>query len=829
MPQRPNTKQSAPAETLSGFNQGINLYTDPSMTNWKMWANASQVFSGPFGFVQRARFANVITTAETGSPSFTTLKFFAIPGLSNYLLGDINGKLFSFDEGTNYSFVQRINAYVDPTGVNPGGVMSGPWSREVLQNIVYEMNGQVKQAGRTANALIVEGWGLDTPDSSPQVALMAGTSFNLTQIFRGFGGVNARISGNFVSMFSVGSNVNVSGVSDPSFNGTFTLTAVNYNSGLNVTIFNWDQAGLDTSPITNSGTIDTGNVTKAVGRSYAWAWENANKFHVGAPSPSTQFVAYNNQTGTVSMIEVGTVAMSGTTTVTGTGTAFSAAWVGRNLYVDSVGASGRIVSVQSNTQLTLDTSHTFTGKNFQVYDFQATHVRIYATADGGATYFRIARNAFNPGAVALANAGLTYVDTSNAEPPNFPFTTETSQLFNIPPPIGAFVKEYQGRLLIYGIPGVNQTFFYTNQELTNIGQPQESCAPLNQITLPIQNASINGMVELPGSLIIWSDRQDMFRLTGLLSDNSGTGAATGTQQGSQIASLPYNLGCASPYAVALTPLGAIWLTPNAEVWLFTDKYAPRNVGQPIQSLLKNITPGQLSSARMAYYHTNNRNWVALAVAVNGSTTNNKLLLLDLDLLASNGSPSFFIFDMATNQAVWYPFDVACSALETMYESNLVRLFAGGVNVVNDVDFQGGVGTELAVPGGTITMHAWGNDTPFVVKRPSFIRFNTNRDPSLLATDGWSFGVNAIDDDFYTFDQPLTLGLVPGVNDTSTLCGNPALASGEAFRHSPELYRIGGVNFTAGRRLQFVVNFPSAAGVEYRLRMIQVGASPSPPF
>jgi len=98
----------------------------------------------------------------------------------------------------------------------------------------------------------------------------------------------------------------------------------------------------------------------------------------------------------------------------------------------------------------------------------------------------------------------------------------------------------------------------------------------------------------------------------------------------------------------------------------------------------------------------------------------------------------------------------------------------------------------------------------------------------IASTGWSFQALGIDDDAYTFASPLALTLTPGVNDSSTLCGNPNLSSGEAFRHSPEMFRIGGVNFVMGRRLQFTVNFPSGTGVNYALRSIQLGFGPSPP-
>lgn len=824
--QTPRPAQAAPTEILNQLNGGINTYTDPTLTNYKMWANSSNVFSGPFGFLQRARYAKVV--AQASSPAqILSMKLYAAPGLSSYLLTDnANGVQYSYDSGANYASVVRSNPFYTP---NSPSSMIGVWSREVLENIVYETNGKVKQTGRLANAATIEGWGLNAPDAAPAIFLNNASSASITSIQRTSSVVTATVGVGLIAL-PVGSAINITGVSDPSFNGTFIIT-----SQVSAT-YTWAQIGNDTSAITGSGTASD-SITKSIGRSYSVAWENANKGHVGPPSPSTQYIPYSAQNGEIQVFEAGQVNIGGAivTQAATTTTNFSQAWVGQLFYVASGGGGVYVKSVESSTHLTLvNTSLNGRGGNFMIVPPDATHIRYYATADGGTTYFRIARNALNLN-VVFSSAGLSYLDTAASEPPNIPFTTEISQLYNIPPPIGSFVKEYQGVLIVYGVPGAPQTLFYSNQTLTTIGLLQESFAPLNQITLPIQNASINGMAEFPGALIIWSDKQDMFRLTGLLTDNI---SATASQQGASIAALPYNLGCASPFAVALTPLGAIWLTPNAEVWLFTDAYAPRNIGRPIQTILQSINASNLSNARMTYYHNNNRNWVALSVAANGATYNNTILILDLDMLASNGQPSYFTFDMATNQPVWYVYNVngvagdvnrGCNAIETMYEEGgAVRLLTGGIDEITDVDYQQGFGTEQNVVG-TITTHPWGNDSAQFIKRPSWFRFTTNRDPSYLANDGWSFAVLGADDDYYTIAIPLALNLTPGVNDALTLGGfPPSEPYGTPFKGiSQGVFRVGGVNFVMGRRLQFTVNFPEAPGV-FELRQIQIEYAPSPP-
>lgn len=844
MAQKAPSKQAAPAEILSNLSLGYNGYTDVTATKPQMWAAAVNVFSGAFQFIQRCRFANVKTVSPTTGLPFTSLKYFAIPGTGAYLLADINGKLYSYDTGANYAQTQRLNPYVDPSGTG-SSQLNGPWSRETLQSIAYEMNGQVKQAGRLANAATIEGWGLDAPDATVQVIINTASSVALTNIQRQNGVVTANVPSLPLGISALSlpnTNIyNIVGVSDSSFNGSFSITATGPIGGPNV--LTYSQIGQDTALIAGSGNVTT-QITKAVGRSYAWAWENANKGHIGAPSPATQYIQYVNQYGNLQLTEPGLVAVTvGSPTVVGTNTQFTSAWIGRSLWAgqgSSGGGQGRIISVTSPTILTLAAGApgNFATANFQIYDPQATHIRLYETSDGGATYFRVARNVWLP-AQPIKGNGLLFTDYANAEPPAFPFTTEVAQANNVPPPVGAYVNEFQGRLVVFGVPGADQSFFYSNVETTTVGLLQESFAPLNQVTLPIQNAKMFGMLEFPGAAVIWSNKQDMFRLTGLLTDN--VISATAPAQGASISRLPYNLGCANPFACEITPLGGLWLTSNAEVWLFSDTYAPRNIGRPVQDILNTISPAGLLLARAKYYHTNTRNWFVLSVAANGSSFNNTLLVLDLDLLASNGSPSYFTFDMATNSPAWWVFQpgttvggnwsARCDSLETVYETNgFVRLLTGQVDLIQDADaVSGGFGTEIAVPNGTVTTHAWGNDSAFLLKRPGWFRFTTNRDPATLAFDGWTFAVQGIDDDFYTFWQPLILNLVPGLNDCASLGGNPDFASsGLAFRYSPELFKVGGVNFVKGRRLKFQVNFPSAPGVNFQLRTITVGFSVDPP-
>src|SRR5262249_487818 len=157
-----------------------------------------------------------------------------------------------------------------------------------------------------------------------------------------------------------------------------------------------NQAGLNATPAA-AGAVDV-NITKTVGRSYSYAWENANKgqpvntaLHISAPSPSTQYVQYSGQNGVILLVDPGTVRMTtGSSVVVGTGTAVASAWIGRRIWF-SGGYAGaltdlRIVSVQDATHLTVSGNGSafanVSGLTFAIYDPQATHVRLYQTADG---------------------------------------------------------------------------------------------------------------------------------------------------------------------------------------------------------------------------------------------------------------------------------------------------------------------------------------------------------------------------------------------------------------------------------------------------------------
>lgn len=802
--------------TLSGLTGGRNGYTNPELMSPQFWTGATQnVYSGQHGNVRRARWAPISTIPNYANGTIIRDIFsFTPPGGRPFLICDSEAPSIS----ASVQFVLQYGS-IFTSGIPllfgvpiSASDFYGPYMRfSPLPAFILQTNGMVRTKIVYVNfaTWFLESWGIDAPDAAPAVGLSTGQSGTISTIASVSNVVTVTLTGVLPGEFITGAWVNISGVTDTTFN-TATGTAVQILS-TGATTFTYFSVGTDRSSAAGTATTQ---ITKTIGRSYQFAWENANTGHVSAPSPATQYVQYSNQIGDIFFVEPGTIAYSpANNTITGTNTFFTSAWIGRSLWGSTQGTLGPIISVSSNTSMKVASNPAFTATTdkFQIYDQQSTHVRIYATGDGGAVYLRIGRNIFTPGASGTTGAGLDFIDTANSEPPNAPFTNEISQSQNVPPPIGTFLQDYQGRILVYGVLGALQSFFYSNIESTVVGQPPESFAPLNQVTLPVGESQLNGMANLPTGCVMWSSKQDMFKLTGTLTDNT---IANAQQLGATIQRLPYKIGCASPYATAVTSLGAFWFSSDREVWLFTDHYAPKNIGKPIQDLLNKAT--RIGFARMKNYKSGDRNWIALAITTKGGSFNDTLCLLDLDLLASNGQPSFFTFDMATNQPSWYIYNVNCESIESAFDaSSINHLLAGDVDLITDLDWTDGyytVTAERSIPAPQLTLHALGNENPEVIKTGRWMRVTTNQLPKNLPSQGWNWNILCYDDDKYVLGiNPQIVQLVPGVNSPNQVF---------ALEYSPSVFRFGGLKPVKGRRFQIQANFPSGPGF-YELRGYQV--------
>src|SRR5258706_8201154 len=142
MPQRPSPKEAAPAEVLTGLNSGYNGYTDVTEANPKMWSFSTNVFSGAFSFIQRCRFANVVSPSPLTSSFFTTLKYFALPPFT--ISTSISSIVYA---GGSVPFATV--AVSSTSGIGPTGTISISDNSNVLFNSTFQIGAIINSTSLT--------------------------------------------------------------------------------------------------------------------------------------------------------------------------------------------------------------------------------------------------------------------------------------------------------------------------------------------------------------------------------------------------------------------------------------------------------------------------------------------------------------------------------------------------------------------------------------------------------------------------------------------------------------------------------------------------------
>jgi len=114
--------------------------------------------------------------------------------------------------------------------------------------------------------------------------------------------------------------------------------------------------------------------------------------------------------------------------------------------------------------------------------------------------------------------------------------------------------------------------------------------------------------------------------------------------------LPWTVGCASHFTIAATPYGLIWLASDNTVQLYNGVSKPEDISGAIYPILRNITAGQAKNARGVFFNYVEREWYALAIAYNGATVNNLVLIFDLDPDPATNA-GVFILDVGVVEAI----------------------------------------------------------------------------------------------------------------------------------------------------------------------------------
>src|ERR1700674_1836688 len=178
--------------TLSGLTGGRNGHTNPELLSPQFWADPSfNVYSGLHGAVRRARWAPIADAtylqAFANATRIVDIFGFAPPGVQPLLVLD-NGN-------TSATITLPYPITIVAYGLFGGGpamlgfvpiaksLLLGPYMRfSPNPGIILQTNGLARM--KLAFLLnytdfIICRWGLDAPDSSPSITLVAGTTATL--------------------------------------------------------------------------------------------------------------------------------------------------------------------------------------------------------------------------------------------------------------------------------------------------------------------------------------------------------------------------------------------------------------------------------------------------------------------------------------------------------------------------------------------------------------------------------------------------------------------------------------------------------------------------
>jgi hypothetical protein len=456
--------------------------------------------------------------------------------------------------------------------------------------------------------------GLPIPTIAPEVVVASAAAGNaITAITRSGNVVSATLTG--VLPFSPGTVVVVAGVTDTTYNGTFQIVTVSTSLG----IVTWNQRGPDSS--SSSGTVTENTFTILSNRYYWTTFFDGSATHphessssptsVGTGATTSKIVKVHQQPGTLSSI-------SGTAVV-GTGTSFSQAHVGMNLFGPNNGPVsnfiGKIASVTDSLHLTLvaTAASAITG-NYVIVPTRATGWNVYASSSEEDRLGSL---------IGIVSTGFAeFIDTSPMIGTlGAAFQNVQRPLLNDPTPPSTMMEVHKNRIW-RNLPTTFPNFFtYTGFEeilAEQAGTPSE-CVPgaasntvspgqINETSFPDQSSVITGIRKHGDSLYIGTE----------LNVIPLYGSSLADFQLSE--SQAFAVGFAGRRASCSTPFGLAFVSYDLKVYLYPSQYsfgvdsttALVELGRPKRPEFENIDGNDFPNMHLIFYNWGRRNWLVLS-------------------------------------------------------------------------------------------------------------------------------------------------------------------------------------------------------------------------
>lgn len=320
--------------------------------------------------------------------------------------------------------------------------------------------------------------------------------------------------------------------------------------------------------------------------------------------------------------QVGPSGFSGSGTMTPRNTAPAYTLGGRayrisfaNSATGHVGNAGPISARTGNLDGTIEATVTCPAST----DPQVDSAWLWATVDGGGDFF------FDQTIAIVPLTAPVFHDTVMDANLN---TAIIAPLVNNPPVLGNYVVKWNSRIIILDLVGDAQGAIYSGYDRILVGRPEESFPPNNRLRLQIGADGLRGAGAITQGLILFSQSNQMFLLRGTLQDIT---VDAPVQPSVFLQELPWAMGTFAKRSVVPTPQGLCFLGSDKTIQLLSlDASNLSCLSTAYNPILRRITPGSESTVEACFFNFLEREWYAISFSLDGSPTNNTILIVDLD-------------------------------------------------------------------------------------------------------------------------------------------------------------------------------------------------------
>jgi len=557
-----------------------------------------------------------------------------------------------------YQFSGSPTATGTWTLVSQVGTLNGSPVAVTINNLFHLSDG--------VNSFVFDGtnWvvdGLPIPVHSP--VFVVDTPLppaNITSISR----VNGVTTINYSSVIGVdvGVYLDVNGVSDNTFNGTFPVSAFISSTNMQFLQPGQADASLGAGGTTN---ISTFNVTS--NRFYWTTYIDNSDTHphessssprsvIGTGPLTNKFIEVRHRAGTWSC-------SAGSAIITGVGTDFDQTDVGMVFYGPRLSTPTVIISVQDSQHLTLANQATTTvliSPDPAIFPARATHWGIYCseTENSNVGFFLMKTSVTTQRPLPLDQSDFTNV-------PGSYINTALQRPIRNDQATGTKVMSVHKRRIFRRNEQLPNFFNYTAFEevkSTGVGTAEE-CVPghddnsisdlVNEQSYPEQSRIITSMVDHADALFIGTEAS-VIPLFGETIDDFVLSQVTA-----------FSVGMAGRYATRSTPHGLVFLSYDRKLYLWPQQwipfYAPEEtttlieISRPKRTTFQAIDP--TTETFVEFFNYGKRNWIVVSFTLTDTTKHT------------------YVFD--TEVKGWFELQRGVNCLAVLEPSTGIKVLVGG--------------------------------------------------------------------------------------------------------------------------------------------------------